>query len=306
MLAITVVVAVAGCGPREAPAPQATTSPAPASSPIAAPPRKPLTEPQFPRFEDFAAVSTDRFETGHQSIWFSTPSGLMCNLSENVTCRGQIPGAPDGANAVGVRPDGSAWFSRTADPLPEPTPPVLAPGSKLTFGSTDCVVGPDALTACRVRGEPEVGFVVRADSTALTPVPGLPARFPDPRGYVFDTTTDYVTGTGPREIAANFAVDGGLTCSITSFSGVDAGCEGPMPGRSDTAVHLDVMRNVAWSVGEPAAPPVVEHLHLDQGRAVGSRDPAGWCIALFGGGVACSNDGGQGFVITTTESWSFP
>lgn len=297
-----VTMPISGCWAQSAPVQRDTGSSA------AAPPRDAVPEPQFPRFEDFTEVSEPDYTRPYQGASFSTPSGLVCAVGlDRFNCQGDIRGAPGGANAVGRRPDGSMWFLKTAQPSPEPMPPVLPPGSRLSVGDVDCVVGPDALTACRVRRESPVGFVLRADSAALTPVPRLPDAFPDPRRYVFDSTKAYSRHGGGKNITEYFAVDGGLRCEITSFSGVRASCRGPMPGRSDNVVSLNISE-LAWGRADTAMDPgYADPLpHLDQGRAVSSRDPSGWCLALYGGGVACSDDGGHGFVITPTESWSFP
>ncbi|WP_454793202.1 hypothetical protein [Mycolicibacterium lutetiense] len=303
MLAVLLVaLPISGCRAQSPPAQQAT------GSPTSAPSRNPVSEPQFPRFEDFTAVPETAYTRPYEGVSFSTPSGLVCVLGgDDFNCHGPIPGAPGGANAVAIRPDGSPWFLKTADRGTQPRPPVLPAGSRLSVGYVDCVVGPDALTACRVRGEPPVGFVLRSDSTTLTPVSRLPARFPDPRQYVFDSTKVYSKHGGGKHITEYFAVDGDLRCEITSFSGVRAGCRGPMPGRGDNVVSLNIGQ-LDWGRSDTAMDPeYADPLpHLDQGRAVSSRDPSGWCMALYGGGVACSDDGGHGFVITSTESRSFP
>ncbi len=299
---LLVAMPISGCWARPAPSQQDTGSPTPAR------PQNSVSEPQFPRFEDFTAVPVNDYTRPYEGVFFSTPSGLVCAVgSDRFGCHGEIPGAPGGANAVAVRPDGSVWFLKTADPVPQPQPPVLPPGSRLSVGYVDCVVGPDALTACRVRRERPVGFVVRADSAALTPVPRLPAGFPDPRQYVFDSTKVYSKHGGGKNITEYFAVDGDLRCEITSFSGVRASCRGPMPGRNDNVVSLNISE-LAWGRSDTAMDPeYADPLPLlDQGRVVDSRDPSGWCLALYGGGVACSDDGGHGFVITSSESWSFP
>lgn len=299
---LLVALPISGCRAQSAPTQQATGSPTSAPSP------NPVSEPQFPRFEDFTEVPAAAYTRPYQGASFSTPSGLVCALGgDRPSCHGPIPGAPGGANAVAVRPDGSPWFLKTADPGPQPTPPLLSPGSRLSVGYVDCVVGPDALTACRVGRERPVGFVLRSDSAALTRPPRLPARFPDPRQYVFDSAKVYSRHGGGKNITEYFAVDGDLRCEITSFSGVRASCRGPMPGRDDNVVSLNISE-LAWGRSDtPMDPEYADPLpRLDQGRVINSRDPSGWCMALYGGGVACSDDGGHGFVITSTESWSFP
>ncbi|WAY19532.1 hypothetical protein OF855_30710 [Mycolicibacterium fortuitum] len=301
LAALLVAMPISGCRAQPASTPDTGSS-----TPVPRP--SGVSEPQFPRFEDFTEVPASDYTRPYEGAFFSTPSGLACSVSsDRFVCRGDIRNAPGGANGVGLRSDGSVWFLKVADPGPQPRPPVLQPGSRLSVGDVDCVVGPDALTACRARRTSPVGFVLRAGSAALTPVSRLPAGFPDPRQYVFDSTKVYTRHGGGKNITEYFAVDGDLRCEITSFSGVRAICRGPMPGRTENVVSLNISE-LAWGYSDTAlGPEYADPLpHLDQGRAVSSRDPSGWCMALYGGGVACSDDGGHGFVITSTESWSFP
>lgn len=304
--ALLIATAVAGCQSPSGPAPSTTSEHA---SPPTPPPS--AATPNFPRFEDFAAVPEETYALPGPGVWFATPTGASCGFgSSEIACYGTIPGAPAAANAVTVRFGQPAWFMKTTvKPPPQARP--LQPGSRLSAGGSECVVGPAQLTACRVAGEPTTGFVTEAGTTALSPVPGLPSAFPDPRRYAIDGVTDYTVGDGAKNITRYFDVDGGLRCDLTAYSGVRIHCQGKIPGRGAVnRVALD-LSELAWSHAEQSIEPQYPGpvAHLDQGLAVEGYGDSGLCMALYGGGVACY-DGAQsaphGFVITPTESWAFP
>jgi hypothetical protein len=126
----------------------------PAAGPAVADP--PKSDP-YPDISRYVKLDSEGFALdGQPGVWFSTPTGLNCGITDgpgygSFGCTGPIPGAPAGTNQI-------AWFSGDGDPRFDITghpvfsagvpQRVLPPGSYIDYQYSRCAVTPDNGVYC--------------------------------------------------------------------------------------------------------------------------------------------------------------
>lgn len=270
-----------------------------------------------PDLSTYQLVPNDPFLVNGE-VYFQTPAGLLCAIRSApqwAGCDGTLPGAPQGANEVvlGDVPD-RGWY-QTQNPRFVRTTggaaPVLRAGQRIVLGDYECAVEADTTTC--TKGSPVAAwFALRPDGSTIGPATeGFPENFPEPQSFV-STDTNFVVGSGPKNMFPTFSVAGGLTCKIALFSGGSFGCDGPLAGVShgENQVYVElpgaagIRATTASTYSRPDYPgPVLElpaGFKISQGGAT--------CMALQGGGVACYGqlaDQVSGFVASPTATWTF-
>jgi hypothetical protein len=253
--------------------------------------------PTAPDLHGYTEVAPDGFVTGREA-YFQTPDGLLCSIQPDRStagCDGRLPASPSGVNEIVLTPDVNARGLRaTANPRFVKSigdaAPVLRAGQKIVFGDFECAVGSGQFTAC-IKGSPSTQWMVVSPArTGIGPATaGLPPAYPDPNDFVVSDDT-YLVGLGAKNVFPMFTVDGGLTCSITVYSGGEIGCDGPLPGV--TGGENEVFTTLPGTTGirrtdvpkfsTPAYPGPIRQLPVGyRVNGIGST-----CMASTGG-VAC-------------------
>ncbi|MCV7420021.1 hypothetical protein H7K45_05675 [Mycobacterium yunnanensis] len=251
-----------------------------------------------PDLSGFTTVSTYPYVMGNE-LYFQTPDGLLCAMLPDrnvVGCDGRLPGTAPEVNEIGLSPDASTrGLSTTANhrfvKSTGNAAPLLREGQKIVFGDFECAVGADSYTAC-TKGQPVAQWmVVSPKGTGIGPATaGLPPGFPDPNDFILGDDT-YIVGQGAKNLFPVFHVEGGLTCSIVTFSGGEIGCDGPLPrvlgGENEVYAQLPgpsgIRRTDAPRFATPAYPGPVKQLPV--GHRVHGIGAV--CMAIPGG-VACT------------------
>ncbi|WP_370499775.1 hypothetical protein NWT09_22200 [Mycolicibacterium sp. jd] len=274
--------------------------------------------PGIPDLRGYRTVPLDGYVVDG-AAYFQTPDGLDCAiLPTNGTagCDGPLPATPAGANEIVLAAEvDTRGLRTTANPSflapPGHAAPVLPEGAKIVYGDFECAAGSGPITLC-AKGTPAMQWMmISAERTGIGPATdGLPPGFPDPNDFVVGDD-DYLVGTGPKNMFPIFTVEGGLTCSIVTFSGGEIGCNGPLPGvnggENEIFAQLPgttgIRRTDNPKFSTPDYPGQIRRLPV--GHRVNGI--GGICMAIAGG-VACYGTlagHAQGFEVSATETTTF-